>query len=55
MSRLMCSTQFMGDGCFNNIVDKNISSPYTHFFVILGPMGLHRRIKLRENGYFVTK
>ena len=27
VSRLMCSTQLMDDGCFNNIVDKNISSP----------------------------
>ena len=27
VSRLMCSTQLMGDGCFNNIVDKNISLP----------------------------
>ena len=27
VSRLMCSTRLITDGCFNNIVDKNISSP----------------------------
>ena len=27
VSRLMRSVQLMGDGCFNNIVDRNISSP----------------------------
>ena len=27
VSELMCSIGLMGDGCFNNIVDKNISSP----------------------------
>ena len=40
----------MGDGC---IVDKNISSPYTHFCVLLGHMDLHRSNELRENCYFL--
>ena len=27
VSRLMCSKRLMGDECYNNFEDKNISSP----------------------------
>ena len=55
VSRLMCTKRLMGDGCFNNFEDKNISSPYTHFCVLLGHMGLHRSTELHENCYFFYK
>ena len=45
----MYSTRLMGDTCFNNIVEKNISS----FCVLLCHMGFHRNTaKLPENCYF---
>ena len=34
VSRLMCSTRLMGDGCFNNIVEKKPFHHHRHIYVL---------------------
>ena len=54
VSKLMCSTRFMGDGCFNNTVDKTFyCHKHVSVCVLLDHMGLHRSTKLHENCYLV--
>ena len=53
VSRLMCSTRLIGDGCFNNFVDKKHFITINTFLCSFGHMGLHRNTELHENCCFI--